>query len=74
MLAPGAHVVGKVILHDNASVWFNAVLRGDCDLIEVGWKAVMFKTARFLHLLTTVFQCAFGKELTIRHKVMLHGC
>ena len=35
-IAPGSHVMGKVILADNSSVWFNAVLRGDCDVITIG--------------------------------------
>jgi carbonic anhydrase/acetyltransferase-like protein (isoleucine patch superfamily) len=35
-VAPGAHVIGKVRLADNASVWFGATLRGDNELISIG--------------------------------------
>ena len=36
-VAPNASVIGNVILHTNASVWFGAVLRGDNDRITVEW-------------------------------------
>ena len=35
-IAASADVIGKVILKEQSSVWFNAVIRGDCDVIEVG--------------------------------------
>ena len=35
-IAQSADVIGQVTLKENASVWFNAVIRGDCDHIEVG--------------------------------------
>ncbi|MEO1331671.1 MAG: gamma carbonic anhydrase family protein, partial [Pseudomonadota bacterium] len=35
-VAPGAHLMGKVRLAEEASVWFNAVLRGDNEWISVG--------------------------------------
>ena len=35
-VAPSADIMGKVILKEQSSVWFNAVIRGDCDIIEVG--------------------------------------
>ena len=35
-VADSADIMGKVVLKQGASVWFNAVIRGDCDLIEVG--------------------------------------
>ena len=35
-VAPGAHVIGNVVMHKNSSVWFNAVVRGDCDAITIG--------------------------------------
>ena len=35
-IAESADVIGQVTLKENSSVWFNAVIRGDCDHIEVG--------------------------------------
>jgi carbonic anhydrase/acetyltransferase-like protein (isoleucine patch superfamily) len=71
-MAPGAHVMGKVTLHDNASVWFNAVLRGDCDRIEVG-EGSNIQDGAILHT-DYGFPMRIGRGVTIGHKVMLHGC
>jgi carbonic anhydrase/acetyltransferase-like protein (isoleucine patch superfamily) len=71
-IAPGAHVMGKVILHDNSSVWFNAVLRGDCDLITIG-EGSNVQDGAILHT-DYGFPMLVGKGVTIGHKVMLHGC
>jgi carbonic anhydrase/acetyltransferase-like protein (isoleucine patch superfamily) len=71
-IAPGAHVMGKVALHKNASVWFNAVLRGDCELIEIG-EGSNVQDGSILHT-DFGFPMKIGKGVTIGHKVMLHGC
>lgn len=71
-VAPSAQVMGKVILQDNASVWFNAVIRGDCDLIEVG-EGSNVQDGSVLHT-DYGYPMQIGKGVTIGHKVMLHGC
>ena len=71
-IAPGAHVIGKVILHDNSSIWFNAVLRGDCDPIVIG-EGSNVQDGAILHT-DYGFPMHIGKGVTIGHKVMLHGC
>jgi carbonic anhydrase/acetyltransferase-like protein (isoleucine patch superfamily) len=71
-VAPGAHVMGKVTLHDNTSVWFNAVLRGDCDVIEVG-EGSNVQDGAILHT-DYGYPMHIGKGVTIGHKAMLHGC
>ncbi|MDT0594956.1 gamma carbonic anhydrase family protein [Glaciecola petra] len=71
-VAPGAHVMGKVILKDNASVWFNAVIRGDCDPITIG-EGSNVQDGSILHT-DYGFPLNVGKGVTIGHKVMLHGC
>lgn len=71
-VAPGAHVMGKVALKDKSSVWFNAVLRGDCDLIEIG-EGSNVQDGSILHT-DYGFPLTIGKGVTIGHKVMLHGC
>ncbi|GJM14119.1 MAG: gamma carbonic anhydrase family protein [Pseudohongiella sp.] len=71
-VAPSADVIGNVRLENNASVWFNAVIRGDNDLITVGENSNV-QDCSVLH--TDVgFPLTIGKNVTIGHKVMLHGC
>ncbi|WP_289030177.1 gamma carbonic anhydrase family protein [uncultured Paraglaciecola sp.] len=71
-LAPGSHVIGQVKLAKNVSVWFNAVIRGDCDLISVG-EDTNIQDASILHTDHGV-PMNIGKGVTVGHKVMLHGC
>ncbi|MBE1301253.1 MAG: gamma carbonic anhydrase family protein [Alteromonadaceae bacterium] len=71
-VAPGAHVMGKVTLNANSSVWFNAVLRGDCDHITVGEDSNV-QDGSILHTDEGI-PLTIGKGVTIGHKVMLHGC
>ena len=71
-VAPGAHVMGKVIVKENASVWFNAVVRGDCDTITIG-ESTNVQDGSVLHTDHGV-PLILGKGITVGHKVMLHGC
>lgn len=71
-VAPNATVVGSVILEHNASVWFNAVIRGDNDLISIGEGANVQDHA-VLHTDEGV-RLTVGKDVTVGHQVMLHGC
>lgn len=71
-IAPGAIVIGRVELARGASVWFNAVLRGDTDWIRIGEDSNVQDLAMIhadLGVPTTV-----GARVTLGHKVMLHGC
>jgi len=71
-VAENATVLGDVSLHENTSIWFNAVLRGDNDPITVGENSNV-QDGSVLH---TDIGCplAIGKNVTIGHMVMLHGC
>ena len=71
-VAPGAQVMGTVRLARFASVWFNAVLRGDNEWIEVGERSNI-QDGSVLH---TDPGCplTIGRNVTVGHKVMLHGC
>lgn len=71
-VADSADVIGRVRLENNASVWFNAVIRGDIELIIVGENSNVQDGA----VLHTDRGCplTIGKNVTIGHKVMLHGC
>ncbi len=71
-IAPGAVVLGRVILKRNASVWFGAVLRGDNDPIIIGENSNV-QDGSILH--TDVgAPLTIGANCTIGHMVMLHGC
>jgi len=71
-VAPGAHVIGKVVMQKNSSVWFNAVVRGDSDVITIGEDSNV-QDGSVLHTDFGV-PLTIGKGVTIGHKVMLHGC
>ena len=71
-VADNAVLLGKVLLEDEASVWFNAVLRGDNELITVG-KGSNVQDGAVLHTDPGV-PLILGKDVTIGHQAMLHGC
>mgnify|MGYP000665538904 CR=1 FL=1 len=67
-----ATVVGKVILRENASVWFGATLRGDNEPIEIGVGSNVQEGA-VLHT-DPGSPLMVGRNVTIGHQAMLHGC
>lgn len=71
-VADSAQVMGRVILAENASVWYGAVLRGDNESISVGCNSNV-QDGSVLH--TDAGQpLVIGAGVTIGHQVMLHGC
>ncbi|NKB17052.1 MAG: gamma carbonic anhydrase family protein, partial [Pseudanabaena sp. CRU_2_10] len=71
-IAPGAHVIGHVILGAGAGIWFGAVLRGDNEWIELGERSQIQDNAT-LHT-DPGFPLVIGSNCVIGHKVVLHGC
>lgn len=71
-IADSADVIGSVILENNASIWFNAVVRGDCDTIHIGENSNI-QDGSVLHA-DTGLPLTIGRNVTVGHKVMLHGC
>ena len=71
-VAPNATLIGRVRLHPDASVWFNCVLRGDNEWIEVG-QGSNVQDGCVLHT-DPGFPLTIGQGVTVGHKVMLHGC
>lgn len=71
-VADNATIIGSVRLKPQASVWFNTVLRGDNDWIEIGERSNV-QDGSVLHT-DPGFQLVVGADVTIGHKVMLHGC
>jgi hypothetical protein len=71
-IADNATVIGSVVLEQNASIWFNAVVRGDNDVITIGENSNI-QDGAILHtdpgILLTI-----GRDVTVGHLAMLHGC
>jgi carbonic anhydrase/acetyltransferase-like protein (isoleucine patch superfamily) len=71
-VAPGAHVIGRVVLEAGASVWFGAALRGDNEEIRVGAGSNVQENCVF-HT-DMGYPMRIGANCTIGHKAILHGC
>ena len=71
-IARGAVVVGDVTLGDGASVWYNAVLRGDINRIVDGAGSNIQDNA-VLHLADD-FPCLVGQYVTVGHSAIVHAC
>ncbi|MBF0674843.1 gamma carbonic anhydrase family protein [Pseudomonas sp.] len=71
-IAPNATLVGKVRLERGASVWFNCVLRGDNELIQIGENSNV-QDGSVMHT-DMGYPLTLGTGVTIGHKAMLHGC
>ena len=71
-VAPNATLIGKVKLEKNSSIWFNAVLRGDIELISIGENSNI-QDGSVLHT-DPGYKLNVGKGVTVGHMVMLHGC
>lgn len=71
-IAPNAIVIGQVHLGHNASIWWGAVARGDNDRITIGENSNI-QDGSVLHTDVDV-PLSIGKNVTVGHMVMLHGC
>ena len=71
-VASNATVIGRVKLKKNSSIWFNAVLRGDIELITIGENSNI-QDGSVLHT-DPGYPLTIGKGVTVGHMVMLHGC
>lgn len=70
-LAQGAIVVGDVTFDEEASVWFNAVIRGDCSPIRIG-RGTNIQDGCVLHA-DPGFPCTLGEGVTVGHGAVVHG-
>lgn len=71
-VAPNATLIGHCILHENASVWFGAVLRGDNEPITLG-ENTNVQDGAVLHT-DPGAPLTLGRNVTVGHLAMLHGC
>ena len=71
-VADSASVIGKVELAEEASVWFNTVVRGDTDWLRIG-RGSNVQDGSVLHTDAGI-ELVIGGHVTVGHQVMLHGC
>lgn len=71
-IAYDATLVGSIVLHNNANIWFKTVIRAENDRIIIG-EGSNIQDSSVLHV-DPGFSMALGRRVTVGHKVMLHGC
>lgn len=72
-IAPNATIVGDVILGENCSVWFNAVVRGDVNSIKIGDRTNI-QDGVVIHATYQKAATTIGNDVNIGHNALVHGC
>ena len=72
-IAPNATIVGDVVMGDDCSIWFNAVLRGDVNIIRLGNK-VNVQDGAIIHCTYEKAATHIGNNVSIGHNAIVHGC
>lgn len=72
-IAPNATIVGEVIMGNQCSVWFNAVIRGDVHYIKMGDK-VNVQDGAVIHATYQKSPTNIGNNVSIGHNALVHGC
>jgi carbonic anhydrase/acetyltransferase-like protein (isoleucine patch superfamily) len=66
-------VIGDVVMGENCSVWFHAVIRGDVNYIRIGDRTNV-QDLCMLHVTHDTHPLLIGSDVTVGHSVVLHGC
>ena len=72
-IAPNATVVGQVTTGNDCSIWFNAVIRGDVNIITIGNK-VNIQDGAVIHCTYQKHATTIGNNVSIGHNALVHGC
>jgi carbonic anhydrase/acetyltransferase-like protein (isoleucine patch superfamily) len=72
-VAPNATIVGDVVMGEDCSVWFNAVVRGDVNSIRIGNK-VNIQDGAVIHCTYEKTKVLLGNNVSIGHNALVHGC
>jgi carbonic anhydrase/acetyltransferase-like protein (isoleucine patch superfamily) len=72
-VADNATIVGDVVLENNCTVWFNAVLRGDVNSIRIGDKTNI-QDGAVIHCTYQKAATNIGARVSIGHRAIVHGC
>jgi carbonic anhydrase/acetyltransferase-like protein (isoleucine patch superfamily) len=73
LIAPGAHVLGDVKIGDDASIWFNVVVRGDIHWIRIGARSNL-QDGVIVHVEKDLCPTVLEEEVSVGHGAILHGC
>jgi carbonic anhydrase/acetyltransferase-like protein (isoleucine patch superfamily) len=72
-IAPGARVIGDVLIGEKVGIWFNVVVRGDVAPIRIG-NRTNIQDGTIIHVTRNGHPTIIGSNVTVGHKVMLHAC
>ena len=72
-LAPNSTIAGDVVMGDDCSIWFNAVIRGDVNSIRLGNK-VNVQDGAIIHCTYLKAKTVVGNNVSIGHNAIVHGC
>lgn len=72
-VAPSAEIIGRVAIGEDASIWYQCVLRGDVHDIRIG-RRTNIQDHCVLHTSAGVAPCIVGDDVTVGHRAILHGC
>lgn len=72
-VAPNATIVGDVVMGDDCSIWFNAVVRGDVNSIRIGNK-VNIQDGAVIHCTYQKTTVELGNNVSVGHNAIVHGC
>lgn len=72
-VAPSADIIGEVCIGKASSIWFQAVIRGDVNTISIG-EETNIQDHCVLHVTRQSHPLTIGNQVTVGHRVTLHGC
>ena len=72
-LAPNATIIGDVLMGNDCSIWFNAVVRGDVNSIRIGNK-VNIQDGAVIHCTYQKTTVDLGNNVSVGHNAIVHGC
>ncbi len=72
-IAPNATIIGDVEIGEEASIWFNTVVRGDVNYIRIGAKTNI-QDLCMCHVTLNKWPLIIGEGVTIGHSAVVHGC
>ena len=72
-VAPGASVIGNVVIGAGSGIWFNSVLRGDVNEIRIG-ERTNIQDGCVIHVTSDGLGTYLGNDITVGHKAILHAC
>jgi gamma-carbonic anhydrase len=72
-IAPGAWLIGDVVIGNGSSVWFNTLVRGDMHFIRIGLETNIQDNST-LHVTGDKFPLVIGDRVTVGHRAIVHGC